>query len=138
MQALEPDARPAIFGWAQDLYDNAVDRKDAAGFAATFTDDGWLQFGNNERIHGPAAIESAIAQFFTAMVSLRHEARGAYLDGDTLFLEAVVNYVRHDGGEVAVNAMTVFRLASVDGPDGPKADQCRIFVDLAPLFGPGA
>ena len=85
------------------------------------------------------AIREAIAQFFTAFVSLRHESKGAWLQDDTLILEAEVTYTRHDGKLVTVPAVTIFRLASVGGEQSePRADQCRIYVDLAPLFAPSA
>lgn len=137
-------ARDDVLRWARDLYANAVDHKDAAGFAAAFTPDAWLRFGNAPAITGRDAIRDAIAAFFAAFASLRHESKGEFLDGDTLVLEAVVTYTRHDGGVVSVPAVTIFRLAGSAGSaaadDGsgarrrPVADQCRIYVDLAPLF----
>lgn len=131
-------AREEILRWAEDLYANAVDRKDAAGFAAAFAADGWCRFGNAEPLVGRDAIREAIAGFFSAFQSLRHESKGRYVDGDQLILEAFVTYLRHDGGEVTVPAVTIFQIAGV-GEDGrPVADNCRIFVDLTPLFAPGA
>ena len=137
-QGARTDARSAIFRWAEELYARAVDHKDAAGFADAFVADAWLRFGNAPPIVGRDAIREAIAQFFTAFVSLRHQSNGTFLDGDTLILEAVVTYTRHDGGVVSVPAVTIFRL--VEGLEGgrPVADQCRIYVDLAPLFAPSA
>jgi ketosteroid isomerase-like protein len=130
--------RAEVARWAHDLYAGHVDRKDAAGFAAVFTPDASLHFGNAEPIVGRDAIRDVIAQFFTAMVALRHESKGLWYDGDTLILEAAVTYTRHDRREVTVQAVTIFRLAGVDDKGRPVADQCRIFVDLAPLFAPSA
>jgi hypothetical protein len=120
--------------WARDLYENGVDRRDAARFAAAFTDDGWLRFGNNEPLVGRANIETAIAGFFTAMQSLRHTPGRTTVAGNLLFLEAMVTYLRHDGKEVSVYAMTVFEMAEMHGT--PRAQRCNIYVDLAPLFAP--
>ncbi len=132
--------RKEVIQWARDLYANAVDHKDARGFANAFTPDAWLRFGNSPPTLGREAIEAAIAGFFSAFLSLRHEAQGEYLDGNTLFLEAMVTYTRHDGQMVTVPALTIFRLVEVDGAVAlpPLADQCRIFVDLSPLFAPSA
>lgn len=132
--------RDAVMQWATELYAKSVDHKDARGFAAAFTPDAWLRFGNNERTVGRDAIETAIAGFFTAFVSLSHESHGAYLDGRTLVLEAAVTYLRHDGQTVTVPAVTIFRLVTAGGEIAlpPLADQCRIFVDLTPLFAPSA
>lgn len=127
----------AVLRWARDLYAESVDRKDAAGFAAAFTEEASLRFGNAPPVVGRAAIETAIAQFFTTFASLRHEAQGARLADDTLILEAVVTYTRHDARQVSIPAVTIFHLiGAVHGQ--PVADQCRIYVDLAPLYAPSA
>jgi len=130
-----------VLAWARDLYAHAVDRKDAAGFAAAFTDNASLCFGNAAPIIGRSAIEEAIAQFFTSFSTLRHRNEGAWLAGrETLILEARVTYSRHDSGEVTIPAVTIFRLAGAepDRPECPVADQCRIYVDLTPLYAPAA
>jgi ketosteroid isomerase-like protein len=120
--------------WARRLYDEGVDRKDAAAFAAAFTEDGWLRFGNNEPLVGRANIQTAIAGFFTAMQSLKHQSERTTVAGNLLFLEATVTYLRHDGKTVSVPAMTVFEMAEMTGT--PRARRCNIYVDLAPLFAP--
>lgn len=127
-----------VIGWARDLYARSVDHKDAAGFAAAFTPDAWLRFGNAPPIVGRDAIREAIAYFFTGFAALRHESKGTFLAGDTLILEAVVTYTRHDGGRVSIPAVTIFRLAGTAEGDErrPVADQCRIYVDLTPLYAP--
>jgi hypothetical protein len=128
-------SRDAVMRWADDLYRNAVDRKDAAGFAAAFTPDGWVQFGNWPRTCGRDAITAAIAQFFDGFQSLSHKSVATSLDGRKLVLEAEVTYVRHDGGTVTVPACTIFGLASAPSENGqPQAAECRIYVDLTPLY----
>jgi uncharacterized protein (TIGR02246 family) len=129
-------SRADVLAWARDIYETGVDRKDARKFASAFTKDAWLRFGNNPRLEGRDAIEAAIAQFFTAMIDLKHSSKGSFMDGDTLFLEAEVTYTRHDRQKVTVPAMTVFHLAGTGADGKPVADNCRIYVDLAPLFAP--
>jgi len=120
--------------WARALYSDAMDQMDAAGFAAVFTDDAWLRFGNADPVVGKAAIEAALAHFFAGFLSLRHEFRGIAAHGDTLFLEATVTYTRHDAGIVSVPSMTVFNMIERDGQR--LAERCQIYVDLTPLFAP--
>jgi hypothetical protein len=128
-------SRAKVMRWADDLYANAVDRKDAAGFAAAFAPDGWVQFGNFPRTQGREAITAAIANFFSGFQSLSHRSVGQWLDGRTLVLEAEVTYLRHDGRTVTVPATTIFRLArAVDEHGKPQASECRIYVDLTPLY----
>ena len=128
-------SREKVMRWADDLYANAVDRKDAAGFAAAFAPDGWVQFGNWPRTQGREAITEAIANFFSGFQSLSHRPVGQWLDRRTLVLEAEVTYLRHDGRTVSVPATTIFRLAPDVGDNGnPQANECRIYVDLTPLY----
>jgi ketosteroid isomerase-like protein len=135
METIERTWTPAAAEeWAHHLYRDAVDRKDAAGYAAAFVEDGWLRFGNNEPIVGRATIEAAIAGFFGAMQTLRHETTRTTTTGNLLFLEATVTYLRHDGQQVSVPAMTVYEMAATAG--APLARRCNIYVDLAPLFAP--
>ncbi len=128
-----------VLAWATHLYATGVDRKDADAFAGAFTEEAWLQFGNNPRLHGREAVREAIAGFFQAMRSLRHEFKNSWIADDTLINEAVVTYTRHDGVDVSVPAVTIFRLLPVaQRVGGVMVDQCRIYVDLAPLFAPTA
>ena len=122
------------FEWARALYDGAVDKKDAAGFAAVFADDAWMRFGNNEPIVGKKNIEAAIAGFFTMFDWLKHEQTGVWSQGDALILEANVTYRRFDGGIVTVPAVTIMRLAGTAA--APVVKRCQMFVDLTPLFAP--
>jgi ketosteroid isomerase-like protein len=128
--------RDDVVRWADRLYSEHVDHKDADGFAAAFTPDGTLRFGNSDTIVGRDAIQVAIAQFFSAFKSLRHHSGRTWIDGDTVVLEAVVTYIRHDGQAVTVPAVTIFHLGPVELSSSPLADDCRIYVDLSPLFAP--
>ena len=121
-----------IIEWADRLYSEGVDNKDAVMFADAFADDGWLRFGNNPVITGRDNIREAIAGFFTVFASLRHQSAGTTLADGTLVLEAVVTYTLHGGGTVTVPACTIFGMRP--GPGEPKAESCRIYVDLTPLF----
>ena len=128
--------RDDVVRWADTLYSEHVDYKDAGGFAAAFTQDGTLRFGNSDTIVGRDAIQVAIAQFFSAFKSLRHHSGRTWMDGDIVVLEAVVTYIRHDGQEVTVPAVTIFHLVPINVSSTPLADECRIYVDLTPLFAP--
>ena len=119
--------------WANRLYSEGVDQKNAAMFADAFTEDGWLRFGNNEPLIGRDAIREAIAGFFTMFASLRHESAGTTFSDGTLVIEATVTYTLFDGNTVTVPACTIFRFADTSG-DNPLAHKCQIYVDLAPLL----
>ena len=119
-----------VVAWAHKLYSEGVDRRDAKAYASVFAEDGWVQFGNNPRLVGPAAIDPAIAQFFTLMDTVSHkEVATTYCDG-VLTLEAEVTYTVR-GQTVTVPAASVYVMAK---QVAPMAQICRIYVDLAPLF----
>ena len=59
-------SREKVMRWADDLYANAVDEKDAAGFAGAFAPDGWVQFGNWPRTQGREAITAADGILFVS------------------------------------------------------------------------
>ncbi|MDB4881020.1 MAG: uncharacterized protein JWL60_2466 [Gemmatimonadetes bacterium] len=128
--------RDEVLQWAHELYERAIDQRDADAFAAAFTPDAWLRLGNQPATVSREAIRAAMARFFATMVSVHHEPAGTWLDHGTLMLEAMVTFQRHDGRRVTVPTATILRLTTtagqVDAP--PLADQCRIFVDLSPLF----
>jgi hypothetical protein len=137
--ALEPlPPAETVLSWARDLYLNHVDCKDARGFAAAFVEDATLRFANAPVIRSRASIEAAIAEFFTTFADLRHEAKNSWLADDTLILEAMVTYTRHDHRRVTIPAVTIFHLVGAPAGESPRplADDCRIYVDLAPLYGP--
>ena len=122
-----------MISWADRLYSEGVDNKDAAMFADAFTSEGWLRFGNNPPLIGRDAIREAIAGFFSMFASLEHESAGTTFSDGTLVVEATVTYTLFDGGIVSVPACTIFRFADTSG-DRPLAHKCQIYVDLAPLF----
>lgn len=122
-----------MISWANALYSEGVDNKDADAFAAAFTEEAWLRFGNNEPIVGRDNIRDAIAGFFTMFASLSHEPIGTTWSDGTLVLEANVTYTLHKGGTVTVPACTIFRM-SEQGGGKPLARRCQIYVDLSPLF----
>ena len=122
-----------MISWADRLYSEGVDNKDAAMFADAFTSEGWLRFGNNPPLIGRDAIREAIAGFFSMFASLEHESAGTTFSDGTLVVEATVTYTLFEGGTVSVPACTIFRFADTSG-ERPLAHKCQIYVDLAPLF----
>lgn len=136
MQTSEMPTVAEVTAWAHALYADAVDRKEAAGFAAVFTEDAWMRFGNAEPIVGRDAIQAAIAHFFSLFSELRHEFKGVWYQDSAAILEAIVTYKRFDGSEVSVPAVTIFRFdPEIRLPmKSAVAHRCQMYVDLTPLF----
>ena len=107
----------------------AVDTKDAARFASHLAPDAIFRYANAPAVSGPAAIEQAVAQFFDAVHSLRHELLAVWTVDDMAFCKGEVGYVRHDGSEAGpFPFFNLFRMR------GDKIAEYLIYVDISPLF----
>ncbi len=109
----------------------AVDAKDAPAFAACLTSDAVFRYANAPLVTGPDAIRDAVAQFFGAVHSLRHDLLALWTLDDMVFCKGEVRYVRHDGSNAGpFPFFNLFRL------DGGKIAEYLIYVDISPLFAP--
>ncbi len=57
----------------------AVDEMRLDDFAALFTPDGTMTFGNGEPTVGPEANKRALGDFYRLLQGVRHEVRGAWI-----------------------------------------------------------
>jgi ketosteroid isomerase-like protein len=105
-----------------------IDRMDAKAFASHLSDDCVLRYANADEVVGRAAIEEGISGFFTTVKALRHRIVNEWTVGDATILQFDVTYTRHDGDEVTVPAVTIFRRGR------ELIDDYRIFVDLTPVY----
>ena len=105
-----------------------VDRLDAEAFAAAFSEDGRMTFGNAPALVGRSAVETGTAGFFKSIKGLRHEFVATWEHGDTSILEFRATYHRLDGKTVTIPAVTVFRLK------GGKIQDGRVFYDPSPIY----
>ena len=105
-----------------------IDSMDAKRFASYMAEDCVLGFGNVDEVVGRDAIEAAIAGFFETIKGLRHDVLHVWEVDDTTILQFVVTYTRHDGDEVTVPAVTIYRRR------GDLIEDYRVYVDLAPVY----
>ena len=113
--------------WIERVY-RAVDSKDIEGYVQFFTEDCSFRFANAEPVKGKDGIRQALGQFFPAIKGLRHDNVATWNPPGFEMVEANVTYTRHDDSTVTVPAVTIYRM------QGNLAKDCRIFVDLAPLW----
>ena len=107
----------------------AVDAKDAPRFAGHLTPDAIFRYANAPLVTGPDAIREAVAQFFGAVQSLRHDLLGVWTVDDMVFCKGEVNYTRHDGSKAGpFPFVNLFRMR------GDKIAEYLIYVDITPLF----
>ena len=115
---------------AQSVF-RLVDAQDAEGNAALFAADGRFVMGNNGPAQGREAIVAGSKAFFTMVKGIRHQLLHEWTVGAETIAETDVTYLRQDGKEVTVPAVSIWRV----GEDGLIVDY-RVFVDQAPVFAP--
>ena len=107
-----------------------IDRMDAEGFAAAFTEQGRFRFGNAPTVTGREQIAQTVGDFFSSLNGLSHEILDVWDDGDSVISEVSVVYTRKDGSEVQLPAATIGRRK------GDLLSDYRIYMDVNPLFAP--
>lgn len=110
----------------------AIDRMDADGWLAHFTEDASFRFGNAEPAVGKQAIKEAVVGFWSTIQGLRHDMigiwRGEWEAGEVVSVEAIIVYTRKDDSVVEIPATSTLRL------EGDLIKDWRIFMDVSPLF----
>ncbi len=113
--------------WLKQLF-IAIDRKDAQGFIAFFTDKAVFRFANTPAVLGKENIRKAVDDFFSAIKGLRHNITGSWEFGDIVICEGEVTYTRLDNKQVIVPFVDIFRMQK-----GLIADY-RIYIDISAVF----
>jgi ketosteroid isomerase-like protein len=105
-----------------------IDRMDAKAFASYLAEDCVLRYANADEVVGRAAIEEAIAGFFSTIKGISHNVVGQWDVDDTTIIQFEATYTRMDDRRVTVPAVTIYR-RGVD-----LIDDYRVYVDLAPVY----
>lgn len=116
--------------WYEDFY-AGLDAKDLTVVDRLCTPDTTMRMANHEVDEGRDRVRAGTSHFFTMIGSMRHTFVKVVEDGESAYLEAVVEYTRLDGSTVSIPVCT-----AIDRRDGLIAAQ-RVYIDLAPLFGAG-
>lgn len=116
--------------WYDEFY-AGLDVKDITVVDRLCTPDTTFRMANHELLEGRDAVRAGTSHFFTMIDGMRHRFEKVVEDGDSAYLEAVVEYTRLDGSTVSIAVCT-----AIERRDGLIAAQ-RVYIDLAPLFGEG-
>lgn len=119
--------KPEDHPWLPDLF-RAIDDQDIDAFLAFLTPDGEFRFGSAPAIHGHDAIRAAVTDFYATFAALSHRVLRLWSDDDTLVVEGLTTYTRHDGSRVTVPFADVFDL------EGDQIRRYAIYADVAPLY----
>ncbi len=113
--------------WVNALLDS-IDDQDADAFVANLTDDCRFRCGNDEPLTGTDAVRDAVARFFAATGTVRHEHTRTWVHTDSIIcqFELVVTLGDSDA-EILIPA------AAILYTDGDLAAECLIYADLTPV-----
>ena len=121
---------PANRTWYEEFY-AGLDAKDSSVVDRLCTPDTTFRMANHDIDKGRDAVRAGSEHFFTMIGGMRHRFVKVVEQGDSAYLEAIVDYTRLDGSQVSIPVST-----AIDRRDGLIAAQ-RVYIDLAPLFGAG-
>lgn len=113
--------------WVDSLF-AAIDRQDAAAFAAFLAEDARFTFGNLPAVTGRGAIREFVAGFFSSIRALSHSVPDAWQAGDAVMCRGEVTYIRHDGSTLTVPFANVFLMS------GGAVRDYRIYADTSALY----
>lgn len=107
----------------------AVDNRDVAALAEFFDDDITFRFGNADRIHGKAAVQSTCEAFLGSLAGIRHEIENLWqVDTDRIVVTMTVHYDRTDGGNLSLPCANTFRIRE------NRITDYQIYMDVNPVF----
>lgn len=113
--------------WVTDVF-AAIDRRDAAGFAAVFAPDGAFVFGNAPAVVGREAVAEAVARFFSSISALRHQLKDIWTVDGAVVVVGQVTYTRLDGTHLAVPFTDVLRRRD------DRVTSWEIYIDASTLY----
>jgi hypothetical protein len=113
--------------WFSNLYDS-IDAMRLDEFAAGLTPDVEVVVGNHPAMSGRHAAKEGIGYFFSTIQGLRHHFVNVVESQGLTFLEVKVDYLRKDGRQVTIPAVTVLERR------GELVKSLRIYFDVAPVY----
>jgi ketosteroid isomerase-like protein len=105
-----------------------IDAFNPDAFVTHLTPDVVFRFGNADPVSGRQAVREAVAGFFSTIDGLTHHIRNVWEFGDTIIVQADVEYLRKDGKTVTVPNADILVY------DGELVRDWRIYIDLGPLY----
>lgn len=116
-----------IKSYVEDLYQNAVDKKDADYLANFLAQEVVFRIGNYPAVQGKEAVLVSNCEFFKSIDKMAHTIDEIVVNGETVFCYGKVDYVRLDSTTTSATFATVLKLS------GTKITEYYVFADLSAL-----
>lgn len=121
------DEQISVPPFLADLF-AAIDRMDAAGYAAFFTPDAQWKFGNADPATGQAAVQATAQSVFDVLKSIKHDLVAIYQTPTGFIVQGNVTYHRKD------DALIQLPFGSFYTIENNKITYYQTYMDGAPLF----
>ena len=113
--------------WLSRLFE-AIDRMDVDGFVSSLSEEASFRFANAPVVYGRGGIHCVVSNFFSNIKGIHHTIGGVWEQDGIVICEGEVTYMRHDGQELVLPFMNIFRM------NGSLIADYRIYMDISPLF----
>jgi len=116
------------FGITAKQIIDAIDSGDASVYSKLLTEGSRFRFGNYHMVQGKTAVYEAQTAFYSSIKSLKHEILRTWKDDNSIVVNLMVTYVRHDDTIITLPVVDVFEIKE------NKVDATIIFMDINPLY----
>jgi ketosteroid isomerase-like protein len=107
----------------------AIDSMDEQRFANCLSENCTFVFANGDPVIGRVNAAAASHSFLSQLAGIRHHLVNVWTFEDVIVSQICVTYTRKDGSTLTIPAVTIWKLRD------RLIDECRIYVDISPLFG---
>ena len=107
---------------------DAIDSGEASVYAKLLTEDSRFRFGNYPMVQGKKAVYEAQTSFYSSVKSLKHEILRTWKDDNSIVVDLLVTYIRHDDTTITLPVLDVFEIKD------NKVDATLIYMDINPLY----
>ncbi len=105
-----------------------ADSMNSVAFSELLTKEVKFRFSNGDLWTGRKSVVDGLNYLFSKIVSLRHDIKGVYKDGDSFAVEAIANYTMIDGKIISLPVVSVLKY------NGNLIDDYRIYMDITPVM----
>ena len=107
---------------------DAIDSGDPAVYAKLLTENSRFRFGNYDMVQGKPAIFETQTQFYSSIKSLKHEVLRTWKNENSIVIELLVTYIRHDDTTITLPVVDIFEIKE------NKIDATIVYMDVTPLY----
>ena len=114
--------------WVKEQFHTIDETRDAQQYARLFAPEAQIRFGSAPPVTGRDNFIAPIQQYFALYARTKHEPKGSWQSGDTVFVEGDITYTLRDGSTFTFPFLNKYER------QGDAIQRLDIFVDLSPMM----